>query len=769
MLRTNVQNISNFFTETGDLSAGLGQVMDTVNEAVFGVEIMAKGGNEVADKILVTPPHIRLDEQVDTSYREDSVEGFTFYEGYLSKPFFLPLYGALNGEFLNDMDDLTEIIKEDEEIFIQWLFRRGFDWKERAIEMYASYLDGNDYPMTASTARKFQEKTLDALNKVSQFNVRRDHIDEAEEKILNDGFRFQLRIGIKSDRADELKSVLEQILQQYDSYNAIRLFYNRIKWDHLKQLINDCVITSDTLYQIVSKQEILSLFGGNVQESNSEEIQEETKQGTTNLINILPEYTREEVPIKEGLITTLAEALKRVDLIKIAKLYNESITAGIRLTVIQCDIPKGKTITHLEQKRKAIQAALGVPSIGIEQGDEPDTVKFTIPNDTPAIISLRELIESKDFKKFSKENPLSFIAGVDEINNPIYLSLSKLVHLLVAGTTGSGKSVFVNSLAVALIATYSPEELQMIMIDPKEVELTHYTGFPHVQEVITDMNDATIKLHNLTEEMDERYKKFKEAGVKNIRLYNKKSGTIMPYMVCIIDEYADLRDVNPKVEDFIARLGQKARASGIHMVLATQRPSADIVSTRIKAVIPNAISFYLKKSSDYMTVFGSGIPYKLLGKGDGVMHIEGSLKEFQRFQSSIISPDETIEEAVLEEMKSYCNGEKVIEPQKPKPEAPVEQVEPKPEVEEKRPKPVNGLEVQFNQEEDLLYKLKQILADTGETRVAPLRKLLGVKTTTMSELMNDLVQEGWLKKHESKAKGYEIIISESVLQEWRTN
>lgn len=222
----------------------------------------------------------------------------------------------------------------------------------------------------------------------------------------------------------------------------------------------------------------------------------------------------------------------------------------------------------------------------------------------------------------------------------------------------------------------------------------------------------------------------------------------MPYKVCIIDEYADLKTLFPEVEDFIGRLGQKARAAGIHLIIATQRPDSKVISGRIKSVIPNAISFNLNNNINYKTVFGSGIPYSnLLGKGDGVMKIEGYSKEFQRFQSPIVSPNELEEEQVYKKLEKYFKGKysdvgkELINPHGNNDNS-------------------NNLNIHLN-------RLKKIIANTRETRVTPLRDLIGVKMTTMVKLMNILVEEGWFIKHNSKAKGYELIAKNELLNKWR--
>ncbi|AYJ75277.1 putative FtsK/SpoIIIE protein [Bacillus phage BSP36] len=742
MLRVNpsYQNISNYFVETQDVSTGLSRIIKEVTDSLFGVEIVMSSG--VTTKFLITPPHVRLGEDA-SSFRESSVSGFTFYEGYLSRPHFLPLYGANKGQFLSDLEDIA--LYNGERLCIQLLFKKKFHWKEKALDMYASYLEGNDYPASFRIGRFIQEKTLSVLNRVASFESVNEYVPEVEEKLLSDGFQFQMRVAMQSEREDYLKSRVTQVLRTYDSHNSIRLYKQKHKQTETQY--ETCIMTSETGDQIISTKELFSLLGSqNVVAPQTVPVSLSTPTVTKEIIKLLPEHHREEVHADESLVMNIAEALKRVGLIKMARVYNESVTAGIRLTVVQCDIPKGKNLSHIVQKGKDIQAALGVPSLGVEQGDTADTVKFVIPNNQPAIISLRELIGTANFQEYSKNNELAFAVGVDEVNNPIYLSLAKLVHLMVAGTTGSGKSVFLNSMITTLLVSYPPDRLRMTLIDPKQVELQQYKGFPHVDAVVTDMGGAAQVLEDLVIEMEKRYKTFKDNDVKNITLYNQKSSTPMPYTVCVIDEYADLVDTNKEVEEYIARLGQKARAAGIHLVIATQRPSSNILSGRIKANIPNAISFNLNNNNNYRTVFGAGIGYKLLGRGDGVMKIEGYPKEFQRFQSAIIAPDEAEEEKVYKALIDYYGGAEVPPETAEVPEQP----EQEPEV-----------------EDDHLYRLKQVIATTEETRVEPLRKALGVKTAKMKELMGKLVEEGWLVKHKERSKGYELVCPESILSEWR--
>ncbi|AFQ96407.1 FtsK_SpoIIIE-family protein [Bacillus phage vB_BceM_Bc431v3] len=764
------KNISNYFSIVDDIGKAFEQIMNADTEGLFGLELqLYPGGRSL---VLVSPPSLRIGNGI--SPRQTLVEGDTedlsYYEGYLLEPNFLPLYGAYKGALLNELSSIE--LKGGEIIELQWLLRRRYDnWRPNAVARYGSYLEGNDYPMQSKLGRGLQTKILKTLNKIASFETKRPYIQEVENKIVDEAYQFQLRVVVRSKEPKSLVQCLDNVLSKYDSYNALRLYKRKERG--IKQEYTDRIMTGDTDTQILSRTELVSLFGGTaievtpVQPAVTEKQLTDykvTEVKTDGIIALLPKYDREKVEADEGLITKLAEAMKRVGLISQARLTNSTITSGIRLTVIQCDIPKQKTLSHIIGKAVDIQAALGVVSLSVEQGSTADTVRFTIPNEVPSIIGLRELLEDARFHEYAQDAVLPFIVGVNEIDEPIYLSLGKLVHLMVAGTTGSGKSVFVNTLIISLLATYPPELLRFYMIDPKLVELSHYKDLPHVEHVVTDMEKASAMLSKLVKEMERRYSQFSENGVKGIKVYNEKMDVKMPYIVCVVDEYADLRDTNPEVEEYLVRLGQKARAAGIHLVIATQRPSSTVISGRVKAVIPSAISFNLNSNTDYKTVFGKGIgSTKLLGRGDGIMRIEGWEKEFQRFQSSIVSPVESREEQVYKDIINYYSDVKTIplDVQKPVIEEVISfdgNIELEEDIE---------LDYDIITEEDLLEKLKGVIARTRETRVAELRKLMKIKMNVLSDLMNKLVEEGWLVKHPSRAKGYEISIDELTLARYK--
>ncbi len=257
-----------------------------------------------------------------------------------------------------------------------------------------------------------------------------------------------------------------------------------------------------------------------------------------------------------------------------------------------------------------------------------DVIGIEIPNSEIQMIYLKEIIESEIFQKSSSE--LTIAIGKDVVGNPFVTDLKKLPHLLIAGTTGSGKSVGVNSMLVSLLYRNSPEQLKLLMIDPKMLEFSIYNDIPHLlTPVITQPKQAILALSNMVVEMERRYKLMSQTKTKNIENYNEKSkkegGEVFPYIVIIIDELADLMMTSGKdVELYIARLAQMARAAGIHLIVATQRPSVDVVTGLIKANLPSRISFKVGQRIDSKIILDAQGAESLLGRGDMLFTPPGS-------------------------------------------------------------------------------------------------------------------------------------------------
>ena len=348
------------------------------------------------------------------------------------------------------------------------------------------------------------------------------------------------------------------------------------------------------------------------------------------------------------------------------KLEDTLMSFGVEAKVLQ--VTKGPSVTRFE-----IQPSPGVKvskivnlqddiALGLAAGavrmEAPipgkSAIGIEVPNKKQTPVFLREVLDSKEFQESTKK--ISFALGKDITGTCIVGDLSEMPHMLIAGATGSGKSVCINSLIVSLLYKYSPDEIKLLMIDPKVVELSIYNGIPHLLiPVVTEPKKAAGALNWAVNEMDKRYELFTKYKVKNIKSYNQQvdKGFIsekLPYIVLIVDELADLMMTCPNdVEDYICRLAQKARAAGIHLIIATQRPSVDVITGVIKANIPSRISFAVSSGVDSRTILDQTGAEKLLGRGDMLYSPMGANKPL-RIQGAFISEEEV--ENVVDFIKS---------------------------------------------------------------------------------------------------------------------
>ena len=410
-------------------------------------------------------------------------------------------------------------------------------------------------------------------------------------------------------------------------YNVLMLKQDRENW-RKRNAAKTADLSEKTYYQFPS----LSLLNRPVKQKSNE-------QWIRNQINILNHtfvsfnVRAKVVGVSEGPSVTRFEIAPEVG-VKVSKITN--LTDDIKLSLAAKDI--------------RIEAPIpGKHTIGIE-----------VPNPDARPVFLREILEDRDFSK--APSPLTIALGLDITGTPIITDLKSMPHGLIAGATGSGKSVAINSFIVSLLYKARPDEVKLLLIDPKMVELSPYNEIPHLlSPVITNVKAATAALKWAVEEMERRYELFAKDGVRDIKRFNKrvKEQEKLPYIVIIIDELADLMMVAPSdVEEAIARIAQKARACGIHLLIATQRPSVDVITGLIKANIPTRIAFSVSSQVDSRTIIDTNGAERLLGKGDMLFLANGTSKPV-RIQGAYISDEEI--ESVVEHVRQQGKPEYLFE------------------------------------------------------------------------------------------------------------
>ena len=340
-----------------------------------------------------------------------------------------------------------------------------------------------------------------------------------------------------------------------------------------------------------------------------------------------------------------------------------NVSCGPAVTRYELQPEQGVKVSRITALADDIKLNLAAADVRIEAPiPGKAAVGIEVPNKENSMVSFREMIESKEF--IDHPSDIAFAVGKDIGGQTIITDIGKMPHLLIAGATGSGKSVCINTLIMSILYKSKPSDVRMIMVDPKVVELNVYNGIPHLLiPVVTDPKKASAALNWAVMEMTERYKKFADAGVRDLKGYNEKISNVahlkdetlqrLPQIIIIIDELADLMMVAPgEVEDAICRLAQMARAAGLHLIIATQRPSVNVITGLIKANIPSRIAFAVSSAIDSRTILDGSGAEKLLGKGDMLFFPSGYPKPV-RIQGAFISDKEV--SSVVEFLKKNNN------------------------------------------------------------------------------------------------------------------
>lgn len=425
------------------------------------------------------------------------------------------------------------------------------------------------------------------------------------------------------------------------------------------------------------------------------------------------------------------------------------LTKGPAVTRFEVHPEPGVKVNKITNLSDDIKLSLAAKDIRIE-APIPGTNKIGIevPNRKSRAVFLREILRSSEFAK--NESPLTAALGLDIAGRPVLTDLSKMPHGLIAGATGSGKSVCINSLLVSLLYKASPHEVKLMLIDPKMVELAPYNNIPHlVSPVITDVKAATAALKWAVDEMETRYESLAHAGVRDIKKYNElvrehdHKGHEMPYLVIVIDELADLMMVSPQdVEDSICRIAQKARACGIHLVLATQRPSVDVITGLIKSNIPTRIAFSVSSQVDSRTIIDTAGADKLLGRGDMLFLENGSSKPV-RVQGNFVSDHEI--DRVTEFVKKQMKPQFLFEPEDLMKKASLEQ-----------------------EEDDLFIEACQFVAEQGGASSSSLQRRFRIGFNRAARLI-DMMEAQGIVSEQKGSKPRDVLVSKEQIESMMEN
>ena len=424
---------------------------------------------------------------------------------------------------------------------------------------------------------------------------------------------------------------------------------------------------------------------------------------------------------------------------------------GPAVTRYDLEPAPGVKVSKITNLAEDIALQLATSSVRIEPVPGKAAIGIEIPNRTLEGVQLREVLENPAFQEATSK--LTVGLGMDISGHAIFADIGKMPHLLVAGATGSGKSVCINTLISSILFKATPDEVKFILIDPKMVELSNYNGIPHLMvPVVTDPKKASSVLNWAVQEMEKRYSIFANHGVRDIKTFNRRyPEEKIPFIIIVIDELADLMMVSPRdVEDAICRILQKARAAGIHMILATQRPSVNVITGIIKANLPSRISFAVSSQVDSRTILDRGGAETLLGKGDMLFSPQGAAKPI-RVQGAFISDEEV--EMLLDYIRAQ--GQEINEN-----EELIDFMES--EATENDSAEDDGVQIKQDQ---LLPDAVELVMSTGQASSSNIQRRLGVGYTRAARLVDTMEELRIIGPSAGGNKPREILMTEEQAKE----
>jgi len=417
---------------------------------------------------------------------------------------------------------------------------------------------------------------------------------------------------------------------------------------------------------------------------------------------------------------------------------------GATVTQFEIEPVPGTKVNRIKGLADDLKLSLSVEDLRIEAIPGKNIIGIDVANDERRIVRLKEILSSPKF--ILHESPLYIGLGEDISGTAVYIDILTMPHGLIAGQTGSGKSVCINTLLLSILYKSTPDAVRLMLIDPKRVEMIPYNDIPHlVTPVITDEKKAATALAWAVEEMERRYDLFAKNRVRDIKSFNKKRHDFataydqMPYIVIIIDELADLMMVAPSdVEDAIIRLTQKARAAGIHLIVATQRPTVNVITGTIKSNIPTRIAFAVAQANDSRVILDGNGAEDLLGQGDMLVSERG--KKVQRVQGAFVSDDEVarVVRAVKEQAKpKYLIAEEALD---------------------------KRMDIKTNFEDPLEHAAMEIFIDEQKASVSLLQRKLNMGYNRAAKLVDHLEDKGWISRPNGAASKRDVLITRDELR-----
>ena len=590
-------------------------------------------------------------------------------------------------------------------------------------------------------------QTENLLDLIEHEEVQEDTIDEIQSEAENE--EVNELVAAADDSLAEEEAITEDETQPEPNvpkrshlpFNVMMLKQDKQKWEERKRkrALESQVVPHTGNMQPEKANQVIDLFPG-----KEENIQEQTDEEhyvlpTSSLLNpsvTVMNDTKWLLEQEEILNETLQNFNVGASVV--------NVTQGPSVTRFEVQPEPGVKVNKITNLSDDIKLSLAARDIRMEAPiPGKHTIGIEVPNQKSRPVFINEIIQSSTFKEST--SPLTAVLGLDIAGKPIVTDLKKMPHGLIAGATGSGKSVCINTILVSLLFKARPEDLKLLLIDPKMVELAPYNRIPHlVSPVITDVKAATAALKWAVDEMERRYELFAHTGVRDINRFNelaikhKQYADKLPFIVIIIDELADLMMMSPAdVEEAICRIAQKARACGIHLIVATQRPSVDVITGLIKANIPTRIAFSVSSQVDSRTIIDISGAEKLLGRGDMLFLENGSSKPV-RLQGTFVSDEEI--DLVVGHVREQREPDYLFEQ---------EELLKKAQVTEN--------------EDELFYDACEFIIDQGGASTSSLQRRFKIGYNRAARLMDLLETNGYITSANG-SKAREVLITEADLE-----